>query len=99
MAGLEARTVVAEEEPETGLGAVRRTVAVVEAPRTVLVMVVVVLRTVPVGVAHRIDPVVVRRIGLEVVRHTDLAEEAADPTAAAEVELHIVLGEVVRHIG
>lgn len=85
MAGWEVRTAVAGEEADIGLVAAHRTVAVAVL-RTVLA--VVVPHTALVGVAHHTDPVAVRRIGLEEAHHTDHAEEAAGPTAAAEVEEH-----------
>ena len=94
MAGWEVHIVVAEVEPDTGLVEVHHTVAVVGALHTVPV---VVLHTVLVGAVRHIDLVVVHRIGLEVVHHTDPVEEAADPTAAEEVELRTGLEEVVHH--
>lgn len=73
-----------------------RTVLVAEELHTVLE--VVGLRIGLVAAARHIDLVEeVHHTGPEEVHRTDPAEEAADPTAAVEVELHIGL-EVARRI-
>ena len=107
MAGLEVRTVAAEEAVDIALVAVHRSLAAVAALRTDLVgevhrtdLVQEVPRTVLVGEVHHIALAAGRRIDLEVVHHTGPAEEAAGPIAVADEAVELHTGpEVVLHTG
>ena len=94
---MEVRTVAAWEVVDIGLVAEHRTVLVVEALRIGLAGAV--HHTVLEEEVRRTGPEEVRRTGPEEVHHTDLAEEVADPTAAAVVALHTGPEEVVRRTG
>ena len=107
MAGLEVRTVAAEEAVDIALVVVPRSLAAVAALHTVLVVVAPrtdlvqeVHRTALVGAALHIALAAGRRIDLEVVHHTGPAEEAAGPIAVADEAAELHTGpEVVLHTG